>query len=291
MRGIDISVYQPNLNFTSIKASGVEVVYMKATEGLTYNNKLLKSQYNGAKSAGLKVGFYHYLRANDPVAEAKHFLSVISGLKSDCLYGIDSEEQTETAGISSRTRRFADYLISQGKPVVLYTGESFYNTEILPIVRDLPLWVAHYGLSKRPTIKSVGWQYNNTPYDLDIFDSGILLTGVTPITSKVATVVKATTTAFKGRPIIKALQQQLNLQCNAKLICDGLVGALTLSACPTVRQGAKGEITRIIQTLLMINKDGIFGADTLKAVKYFQNFNKLVADGIVGQRTWKLLLK
>lgn len=186
MKGIDISVYQPNLNFKSIKASGVETVYIKATEGLTYNNKLLKSQYEGAKAAGLKIGFYHYLRANDPVAEAKHFLNIISGLKSDCLYGIDSEEQTEAVGISARTRKFADYLISQSKPVVLYTGEAFYNKEILPIVRDLPLWVAHYGLSKRPTIKSVGWQYNNTPYDLDIFDDGILLPIAKASVSKVS---------------------------------------------------------------------------------------------------------
>ena len=79
MKGIDISSYQENVDFKKVKNNGIEIVYIKATEGLTYDNPLLKSQYNGAKSAGLKIGFYHLLRANDPTLEAKHFLSVING--------------------------------------------------------------------------------------------------------------------------------------------------------------------------------------------------------------------
>ena len=80
MKGIDISSYQQNVDFIKVKNNGIEIVYIKATEGITYNNPMLKPQYCGAIAAGLKIGFYHFLRANDPILEAKHFLSLIDGL-------------------------------------------------------------------------------------------------------------------------------------------------------------------------------------------------------------------
>lgn len=67
MKGIDIASYQQNVDFQKVKNSGIEIVYIKATEGITYTNPLLELQYSGAMAAGLKIGFYHYLRANDPI--------------------------------------------------------------------------------------------------------------------------------------------------------------------------------------------------------------------------------
>ena len=62
-----------------------------------------------------------------------------------------------------------------------------------------------------------------------------------------------------------------------------------------IKQGSRGETVRLIQTKLKRwgyykgAVDGIFGAQTLKAVKYFQSKNGLVADGIVGPKTLKAL--
>ena len=46
------------------------------------------------------------------------------------------------------------------------------------------------------------------------------------------------------------LQAELNRQYGAGLAVDGLKGPKTLAACPTVRKGAKGNITRLIQKRL-----------------------------------------
>lgn len=59
---------------------------------------------------------------------------------------------------------------------------------------------------------------------------------------------------------------------------------------PMVRRGARGNITKIIQRILGVNADGIFGSETEKAVKSFQSKNGLLVDGIVGNETWKRLL-
>lgn len=64
----------------------------------------------------------------------------------------------------------------------------------------------------------------------------------------------------------------------------------SLSACPTVRKGAKGNITRWIQEVLGIDADGDFGEITEEAVKTFQRTRGLLIDGVVGKETWRALL-
>lgn len=89
---------------------------------------------------------------------------------------------------------------------------------------------------------------------------------------------------------VSRLQKELNAQGFGNLALDGIPGPLTLGACPTVKQGANGNITKLIQDKLGITADGIFGPNTKKAVESFQSRNGLVADGIAGQNTWRKLL-
>ncbi len=99
-----------------------------------------------------------------------------------------------------------------------------------------------------------------------------------------------------GDDWIRCLQEGLNAQFGAGLVVDGLRGPKTLNACPTVKKGAKGNITRLIQERLNsvgfnLTLDGIFGENTKKAVKVFQKNRGLTEDGIVGPKTWEWLLK
>ena len=68
------------------------------------------------------------------------------------------------------------------------------------------------------------------------------------------------------------------------------------SSYPTLKKGARGNITKLLQEKLVSlgyntnGIDGIFGVGTEKAVMSFQKSNGLVADGIVGQNTWRKLI-
>lgn len=82
------------------------------------------------------------------------------------------------------------------------------------------------------------------------------------------------------------------------LSVDGIVGKntwqilLMQADLPTLRQGSRGVYVRYLQQKLLSKLyladvvDGVFGNNTLNAVKQFQQDNGLVADGIVGQLTW-----
>ncbi len=56
-----------------------------------------------------------------------------------------------------------------------------------------------------------------------------------------------------------------------------------------VKYGSTGELVKILQELLSIEVDGIFGDATRKSLIYFQKKNKLQSDGIAGPLTWKKL--
>lgn len=72
-------------------------------------------------------------------------------------------------------------------------------------------------------------------------------------------------------------------------------GAPVIDARPLLRRGARGMDVQILQGLLRkwgaeIKSDGDFGPRTEAAVRAFQKAKGLVADGIVGQYTWRALL-
>lgn len=92
-----------------------------------------------------------------------------------------------------------------------------------------------------------------------------------------------------------------DFQSNNGLTVDGLVGnntwtfLLNLPPYPLLREGSRGSYVRFLQNLLQSkfiptgNIDGIFGSQTLNAVRAFQQENNLTVDGIVGDNTWNAL--
>ena len=95
---------------------------------------------------------------------------------------------------------------------------------------------------------------------------------------------------------IKALQSELNGQFGKGLAVDGIWGSKTKSACVNVKEGARGNLTRIIQGVLYCRGydprgfDGVFGTGCAAAVKSFQTNQGLSADSVVGKNTWAVLM-
>jgi len=56
-----------------------------------------------------------------------------------------------------------------------------------------------------------------------------------------------------------------------------------------LKKGSKGEYVKELQKVLAITVDGVFGSGTEYSVMRFQARNELVADGIVGRKTWEAL--
>ncbi|MCY8937324.1 M15 family metallopeptidase [Peribacillus frigoritolerans] len=96
--------------------------------------------------------------------------------------------------------------------------------------------------------------------------------------------------------LIRGLQTELNKQYNKKLIVDGKWGPKTKKATVTLKKGAAGNITWILQAALYLKGfnpgplDGEFEGKTEAALFQYQKESKISADKLAGQETWNELL-
>lgn len=72
LKGIDISNWQAGINLAAV-APNVDFVIVKATEGIGFVDKQCDKFFQEAKRLGKKLGFYHFARTNNAVAEADFF--------------------------------------------------------------------------------------------------------------------------------------------------------------------------------------------------------------------------
>ena len=94
---------------------------------------------------------------------------------------------------------------------------------------------------------------------------------------------------------VMALQIELNRQFGKGLAIDGMFGSKTKAACISVKHGARGNITRILQGMLYCKGydptgfDGVFGDGTKKALGKYQTTRGLTVDYIAGKNTFASL--
>ena len=63
-RGLDVSVWQGAIDFAQVRASGKEVVYIRAGYGHAEDTRFRENSAN-ARQAGMKTGFYFYVTATN----------------------------------------------------------------------------------------------------------------------------------------------------------------------------------------------------------------------------------
>ena len=97
--------------------------------------------------------------------------------------------------------------------------------------------------------------------------------------------------------MVTGLQTELNRQFGRNLTVDGIWGPATRAAAVTVRPGASGNITYLIQAALYargytgVVPDGVFGPGTEMLVRTFQRDQGLTIDGIAGPVTQDRLFR
>ena len=197
IKGIDVSNWQGNVDFSKVKASGYEIAYIKATEGEHTLDKNFNTNYTNAKASGINIGFYHFLHGNENgKTQAEWMYSNIKDKECQCKIAIDVEvtDGANADTLSQIVCDFAETIKSlTGKEVVLYTYTSFLGANLNSSIDKYPLWIAEYGVNK-PNISRnyIGWQYAdngqvggcpNGNTDLDYFTEEIYIANSMPNTS------------------------------------------------------------------------------------------------------------
>jgi len=173
-KGLDTSYWQGNnINWSSVAGEGYSFVYVKSSEGSTRKEPNAKLQGQGAKDAGLKIGYYHFARpeTDSGIQEANFFLSVIQNLPpQDLLPVLDIEENKSGLSPAQLTKWIEDFYTTTKShgfdKLMLYSYQPFFDQYLLPspILADTKVWVADYRstvhVPKGWSAADV-WQYSN----------------------------------------------------------------------------------------------------------------------------------
>ena len=210
-RGIDISEFQGEIDFEEVRRSGIEAVYIRVGAG-EYTDEYFAENYERAKAAGLKIGFYHYVTARsveEGRRQARFFASLAAGREPDMRLAMDFEYfgSLSVSQINAISEAYLDELTALTKrEAVIYSDLSnARNIFSRTLAEKYPLWAAQYGADE-PSANGkwrewVGFQYTDEGrvggiygnVDRNIFTEGIFLSDSGRIDGKKRTTVRART--------------------------------------------------------------------------------------------------
>jgi lysozyme len=190
--GIDVSHYQPCIDWPTLVRAGFQYCFLKATEGLASVDRSFARHWQDSRKAGLIRGAYHFFRPGVPVApQAALFLRTVEELQpGDLPPVLDLEAPEDWSGIprGERAALAVSWLETVerhfGTTPIVYLSPAFAS-DILgnaPALARYRVWLAHYTEAETPAIPKpwsswTFWQYGNArtpgipvPVDLNRFN-------------------------------------------------------------------------------------------------------------------------
>ena len=257
-----------------VKASGKQCYkYHDTSSSSTQNLVNIVNWHNGFKDGvDVSIHFNAYTHINKPMGTEVCYYS------NSSLAAVVSKEIATAGGFIDRgakQRTGLYFLKHTNKPAILI------EVCFVDSVADVNLYRANFERICQAIAKSlIGNIVAQAP------------TTSTPVTTAPKPMPTPTPS---GDAWVSKLQEELNAHGfrdsnRNKLVVDGIAGSKTLSACPTLKVGARGNITKLMQQKVGTTADGIFGSGTKQAVINYQKSKGLSVDGIVGRNTWRKLL-
>ena len=171
--GVDVSVYQGNIDWNRAKADGIEFAIMRAGYGkyVSQKDKYFDQNMKNAKAAGLPCGVYWFsyaLTPEDAIKEADACYEVIKNYKLEYPVSFDMETESQMKlpkeTVAQIIEAFCGRMESYGYYTTLYTYASFLNYKVEDRIFDkYDIWVAHYNTNKPAFNRNYGlWQYSCT---------------------------------------------------------------------------------------------------------------------------------
>lgn len=160
---IDVSHHNSNSGlplafYQTIKASGVQGVVVKVSEGTGYLDPSASVNIANAKAAGMVVSAYHFARYTSTAsakAEAKAFAAKLKAVGFDAKkdgYVVVDVEATNLSSSPAKLTEYTNAFIAQMKAlgytkIDLYTGNAFYHSRLQPAKLTVSKpWLARYPL-------------------------------------------------------------------------------------------------------------------------------------------------
>ena len=143
---LDLSHHQDDPDWRSVESAGTQGIYLKATEGGTYQDRTFKDRHRAACGEGLLVGAYHFATGATVAAQVMNFCTMLDSVDAGGLRPVlDLESYPAGADASAFAFKFIAAMRDAGHECVLYTYLSFWVQRLAHVpLPAVPLWIARY---------------------------------------------------------------------------------------------------------------------------------------------------
>lgn len=174
--GIDVSKWNGNIDWNSVKASGASYViircgYRGSSTGALIKDPKFAANISGANAAGLKVGVYFFTQAvneKEAVEEASMVLDLVKKYKISYPIFLDVESSGGRAdGIDKATRTavckaFCATIQNSGYTAGVYANKTWLNNKIdAGALGAYKIWLAQYAAAPTYNGRYNLWQYSS----------------------------------------------------------------------------------------------------------------------------------
>lgn len=175
--GIDVSKWNGSIDWNAVKNSGITYViircgYRGSSTGALIEDPKFKSNIQGAKAAGLKVGVYFFSQAVnevEAVEEASMAINLVSGYGLNFPIFLDVESsggRGDRIDVATRTavcKAFCSTVQNSGYAAGIYANKTWFTSYInTGSLTSYKIWLAQYAAAPTYTATRYDmWQYSS----------------------------------------------------------------------------------------------------------------------------------
>ena len=153
---IDVSSYQGKIDWTKVKAAGVEGAILKIIRKDLNPDKQFENNWKGCEKVGMPiVGVYNYSYAttvSKARTDARRVIAVLNGRRAKVWLDVEDKVQ-KGLGVKliDIINEYKKEIENAGLEFGVYTGLSFYNSYIKPWYHmiNCSFWIARYPSSAK----------------------------------------------------------------------------------------------------------------------------------------------
>ena len=175
VHGVDVSRWQADIDWRTLRQQGANFVFIKATDGGDHLDPMFMKNWVNAHEAGLKRGAYHFFYwCRVASQQADWFIRNVPKVEGALPPVIDVEWNHQSSCkkrpsrelVLEKMKVFMERLEAHyGQRPIIYTAPDFYEDNLQGEFKDYPFWlrsVAAHPSKRYPNRKWLFWQYSGS---------------------------------------------------------------------------------------------------------------------------------
>ena len=150
--GVDISAFQGDVDMKKLEEQGISFVYMKATEGSTYQDEKFSANWANAKEVSMPSGAYHFFSYDSTgAAQAENYMRTVGDDIAGRLipavvvdyYGDKEKNPPAKEDVVRELTAYLDAIEKQyGVKPIIYTRSDIFEKYLKGSFDNYPYWIS-----------------------------------------------------------------------------------------------------------------------------------------------------